>query len=258
MTSDDEDKVTEEYDPYGSLTSRTIEHPPKKTASDRVAIIAQVATAVAVVVSIIALAVGVFQFKAQQSDSAQMQATQEAVSRAQTLDQQRQTTLDTYLDRIQDLLLNANLRTSSDAQSVAAARTFTVLRYLDGNRKAYLIRFLYDAYLIGYFDKYGSHLPIINVYGFDLSGAVFATATLRPNLRGVYLSYDNLYGANLSGVDLSHAVPSYAYLQGANLSGADLSGADLSGANVTQQQLDQVRSCKNAILPQGLACHQNQ
>ncbi len=212
-------KLTEEYAyPGNSLTKKTYEYPPKKTISEWVAWWAQILAAGAVIVSIAALAVGVYQFKAQQNESA-----------AQTLDQQRQTTLDTYLDRIQDLLLNANFSTSSDAKAIAAARTFTVLRYLDGYRKAYIIRFLYDVYLIGYVDTYGSHPPIINVFGFDLSGAVFATATQHPNLKGVYLSYDNLYGANLSGVDLKSADLNYAFLQGVNLSGADLKGALLKG-----------------------------
>lgn len=249
MTTEDKTvKVTEEFEPDGSLTKKTKEYPPKKTISDWVGLIAQIAASIAVIVSIIALAIGVYQCKTQQSDSAN-----------QVLDQQRQTTLDTYLDRIQELLLTGNFNTNSDAQTLASARTFTVLRYLDGNRKAYLVRFLYDTYLMGYFDKNGSHPPVINVYGFDLSGADFATATLPPDLKGAILSYDNLNETNLSKADLSHADLTYALLQGATLSGANLSFADLSNAEyLTQQQLDQVSTCKGTILPKGLTCNHNQ
>lgn len=243
-TEDKTVKVTEEFAPDGSLTKKTTEYPQKNW----VGLIAQIAASVAVIVSIGALVFGVYQFKTQQSDSAN-----------QTLDQQRQTTLDTYLDRIQELLLTGNFTTNSDTQAIAAARTFTVLRYLDGKRKAYLIRFLYDTYLMGYFDKNGSHPPVINVYGFDLSSADFGTATLPPDLRGAILSYDNLNGANLSKADLSHADLTYALLQGAILSDANLSFADLSNAQyLTQQQLDQVYTCKGAILPKGLTCNHNQ
>lgn len=48
------------------------------------------------------------------------------------------------------------------------------------------------------------------------------------------------------------------YLTLAILSGADLGIAHLRGVNFTQQQLDEVPTCKGAILPQGLICHNNQ
>lgn len=93
----------------------------------------------------------------------------------------------------------------------------------------------------------------------SISTADFGTATLPPDLRGAILSYDNLNGANLSKADLSHADLTYALLQGAILSGANLRFADLSNAQyLTQQQLDQVSTCKGAILPKGLTCNHNQ
>ena len=219
-TKNDTKKRTVEYEYPGKTPKRmTYEYPPGKTVSEWLAWGAQILTPLALIVPIIALIVGINQFKLQQSDSA-----------AQSLDQQRQTTLDTYLDRVQDLLLKDNFYTNNDAKALVAARTFTVLRYLDGSRKAYLIRFLYDVYLMGYADSSGVHPPIINVYGFDLSSADFATATSPPNLRGVVLNSDNLYGANLSEVDLRQADLGNAYLQGANLQGAKLEGANLKGA----------------------------
>ncbi len=58
-------------------------------------------------------------------------------------------------------------------------------------------------------------------------------------------------GANLSGADLSGAELDRADLSGADLSGANLSEADLSGATITQPQLDQAKSLKGTIMPDG-------
>jgi uncharacterized protein YjbI with pentapeptide repeats len=58
--------------------------------------------------------------------------------------------------------------------------------------------------------------------------------------RGTIIA--NLLGADLSGIEVS----------------GDLSGVNLSEAfNLDQQQLDQVYTCKGAILPQGLVCRHN-
>jgi hypothetical protein len=54
------------------------------------------------------------------------------------LDQQRATTLQTYIDNIQDLLLNHNLlgsKPTSDVAILARARTLTALQGLDPDRK---------------------------------------------------------------------------------------------------------------------------
>ena len=132
-------KVTVEYkyDPDGRLIKKITEHPSKKTG--RVTLIAQIASAVAVMVSIFALAIGVKQFNDQQ-----------ATNQSQVLNQQHQTTLDTYFDRMQELLLAKpdDFKASNpgdEYQSLAEARTFTVLRNLDGPRKGTLVRFLEDA-----------------------------------------------------------------------------------------------------------------
>jgi uncharacterized protein YjbI with pentapeptide repeats len=80
--------------------------------------------------------------------------------------------------------------------------------------------------------------------GADLSNADLSNA----DLRSANLSSAILFGADLSHADLSHAI----------LRGADLRDAYLSGAtNLTQQQLDQVLTCKGATLPQGFICNKN-
>jgi len=62
-----------------------------------------------------------------------------------TLDNQRETVLQTYFDKMSELLLHENLRTSKrgdDVTNIAHARTLTVLPKLDPNRKRSIILFL--------------------------------------------------------------------------------------------------------------------
>jgi hypothetical protein len=167
--------------------------------------------------------------------------TQQAENQAQALDQQRQTTLDTYFDRMSDLMLIYHLSASKpddEVRALASARTATALRSLDGVRQGELIRFLWRAHLIT-----GSQ-PIVQIFGVDMSGM---TIVKNSNLIGINLTDDDLSRANLSYVDLSGASlgdtqfqNAYlnednlinAYLNGANLVGANLSGSSLYGANL--------------------------
>jgi uncharacterized protein YjbI with pentapeptide repeats len=166
-------------------------------------------------------------------------------------DQQEEATLKAYLDDMTTLLLDKKLGSQAAADKaasyetavVARAKTLTALRRLtDRQRKATIMQFLNQAHLIGYLPC-STCSPIVSII--YLFGA---------DLRDVDLSVANLAGANLSG----------ATLAGADLTKADLSGADLIDAHLsdalslTQQQLDQVDTCKGAILPPGLTCHHNQ
>ncbi len=232
-TEDTNVKVTEEYGPDGSLKTITKEYAPKKTFTDWIAWYAQVVGAGAVIISIIALVVGVYQFKAQESDNAQMQATQVAASAAQTQDQERQTTLDTYLNDMSNLLLMDGLQTAKPGSAVVAlaiARTDTALRNLDGNRKGTLIRFLWEARLIN------EPHPIISLNGVNLQQAFFAYANLSSaDFSGAHMyqanfSQANLSGANLSGADLDSVDLLLSNLSGANLKGAILYRAYISSA----------------------------
>src|SRR5215469_1286804 len=99
-------KVTEEYDNNSGHPSKISgEPPPRKTWWSWLQLILQGIGAIAVPASII---IGVWQF-----------TTQLATNQAQALDQQYQSTLDTYLDRMSDLLLMDHLKTNSDAQAIA-------------------------------------------------------------------------------------------------------------------------------------------
>jgi Pentapeptide repeats (8 copies) len=222
-------------------------------------------TPLTILITVLGFLWGVYQFNAQQLATAQMQATQEAANAAQALDQQRQTTLDTYLDRMQELFIAKPdsfkaYKPGDEYQALAVARTSTALRNLDGMRKGILIRFLWKAKLIN------GPQPIISLNSANLLGANFNSADLSgANLSGALLAGANfvstdLRGANLSGAWLNCGELergekgctdfSYANL-GCNLSGgkkvcADLSGAYLMGAKMNNKTILRGTTLKGA------------
>jgi len=131
----------------------------------------------------------------------------------------QETTLQSYLDHMTQLLLENGLRNSKDGdeiRSIARSRTLTTLRILDPIRKGLLLQFLREADLIG------EH-PVINLKWADLHEA--------------YLEKSNLFGATLKSVNFSKSKMVLAYLFKANLSGANLNGANLQGARLIQANL---------------------
>ncbi len=137
-------------------------------------------------------------------------------------DRQREAALETYLDRMSELLLDKHLAGSmpdSEVSKVARARTLTVLRRLDGRRKGVVLRFLYESQLI-----VGDE-PIIDLDTADLSFADLSVADLQ--------------GANLKKSNLSNADFTAALLMRANLFHAKLVGARLNGALMWDACLDE-------------------
>ncbi len=182
----------------------------------------------------------------QQHESDQKIANQQFEANKQSaLDQQQATILQTYIDDIQDLLLNHNplkSQPTGDVAILARARTLTALRGLDSKRKGFLVQFIYEAGLISVRDNNGKRYgPVINLYQSDLTNADLSGAGLwEANLRGADLSGANLRGANLFAANLSSPFPSFyeaTDLSGANLSGANLRDANLSGANLSGANL---------------------
>jgi hypothetical protein len=192
------------------------------------------------------------------------------------LDQQQAATLQTYIDNIQDLLLHDNLQKANsidnanpyyDIAILARARTLTALQVLDPERKGRLVQFLYEAQLIGYAD-FGSQGDIKKKYDPIIA---LGTANLRGAklhaVHGVALGGADFSGADLSDADLTSAILEGAILESAiledvdltdaNLYNADLTDTNLTHALLTQQQLDQVLTCRGAILPPGLICLHN-
>src|SRR5229473_3128848 len=152
------------------------------------------------------------------------------------LDNQHETALQDYIDKLSELLLHEKLRESApedEVRKIARVRTLTVLPRLDKERKRSVLQFLHESGLI---DK---DKRIIDLRGADLSGANLIAAYLNEaDLSRAILSEADLSGAyldeaNLGETDLSGAILSGANLHGAGLGGANLGKANLSGANLS-------------------------
>jgi len=154
-------------------------------------------------------------------------------------DRQREMALQSYLDRMTDLLLKEKLQSTENEETrdVARIRTLTVLRGLDGKRKGLVLLFLYEAGLI--IGKPKNHT--------NEKSTIEVTASQIPkpdypiiSLRGADLTKANLFEANLFGADLSGAD-----LSGADLTKADLSETKLSKAILTNSKLIEAKANKD-------------
>ncbi len=162
--------------------------------------------------------------------------------------QTQDTVLDTYIDRLSDLLLTSNLGNSSSASEVAAvarARTITVLQRFHpdtlrggySDRKGLLLRFLFEAGLIN------TPVGIVNLASANLTAANLGDLALKHvdgkdcappvNSHAPALSRFDFDHADLQGVDLAGANLAGTILDDSNLTDADLTGANLTGAHLT-------------------------
>jgi hypothetical protein len=135
-----------------------------------------------------------------EEDRRQRELKAQAAQRKRELEIEKQraqdVALQAYLDQMSQLLLDKDklLRQSQahdEARIVARARTLTVLKMLDSERKSSLLQFLCEAALVQ-----GSNeraLPIISLHKADLSGANL----VRANLNGADLREANLQATNL-------------------------------------------------------------
>ncbi len=211
---------------------------------------------------------------------------QGTVADAENKDNQRETALQAYIDKMSELLLHEHLsellldehvgETAFNPQVViiALARTAAVLRILDKDRRGSLIRFLRQAgiltkciedELVG-IDLIGANLSKVNLDKINLVKANLQGANLRgaslqetnlagTNLRGAVLWEADLQGARLDGADLQGARLVLANLQGAVLLGTNMENVNLFEAEVTQEQLKQAKSLKGAIMPDRWSIH---
>jgi uncharacterized protein YjbI with pentapeptide repeats len=197
----------------------------------------------------VVLAIAGFWFTTQQEKSGREIEEQRAQDAA----------LQAYLDQMSTLMLDTdqdlrNSEADSEVQTLARARTATVIQRLDADRNRNVIRFLNEANLTGISgqssisllaeaDLQGAHLEGVDLSTIDLNGAILGGAQLseanlsnanlsEANLSGAHLSGANLIGANLSEANLSGAHLSGAFLDAADLRAADLSDADLSDADL--------------------------
>jgi hypothetical protein len=195
------------------------------------------------------------------------------VAEAENKDNQRETALQAYIDKISELILNehlgdltadGNLKPEYErVRNIARVRTITVLFQLDARRIEFVFAFLRESGLMSSTSNYSvvslsdANLRKINLRKANLYKADFRNTILfRADLWDC-----NLIQANLSQAILRKANLSQAQLWEANLTGADLSLADLSDAdfrdanlfkaNVTDEQLKQAKSLTGATMPDG-------
>jgi uncharacterized protein YjbI with pentapeptide repeats len=193
--------------------------------------------------------------------------------------------LQAYLDQMSQLLTDKDqplhkAQQHDSLSTVARARTLTVLRRLDGERKRRVLQFLYESDLITknrvVVDLVGAALLRADLSWAKLSGVKLREADLREtdlgganlneadlseadldgadlrvaHLRGVNLHRANLYGADLSWAELRGANLSLANLIGANLSRSDLREADLLGANLSGADLGRAEVSEELLAQQ--------
>lgn len=175
-------------------------------------------------------------------------------------DHQQDEALQTYLDRMTELLLKENLRNTEneDVRDVARTRTLTLLRGIDANRKRHVVQFLQEAGLIHKSDALvsliGADLRNVNLKGADLREVDFRAVKLQfsnlitvnfmdanlqdANMQNANLFFARLFRANLEDADLRDSIFENANLEGANLKGADLQNANLKGAELGAADLE--------------------
>jgi uncharacterized protein YjbI with pentapeptide repeats len=192
----------------------------------------------------VVLAIGGFWFNQIQKDREQQAAERRtqtereaAEKRAQTerdiaQDNQQEATLQEYINKMSELLLDRKLRESdpdAEVRRIARVRTLTVLPRLDKDRKRSALQFLYESGLIR------KPEGIISLRGADLRETNLGIA----QLNGADLSGANLMGANLEEADLNGANLEDINLEGAKLKGAKLAGANLRYSNLRNANLRQ-------------------
>lgn len=144
--------------------------------------------------------------------------------------------LSTYLEDITKLLLDKNLwhsEDNSEVQVVARIKTLNAVRRLDGDgeSKGQLLKFLYEADLIGKCQikdeiKCGPRQDtILHLNDARLEQARIPSIGAFP---GIDLNDARLSKAILTGIDLTNAQMQRANLQESNLNGAKLDDADLT------------------------------
>lgn len=165
------------------------------------------------------------------------------VADVENKDNQRETALQAYIDKMSELLLEKHLRDSQpedEVRKIAQVRSLTVVRTLDPIRKGSVLQFLYESGLIDRGTK-----NILELKGADLKGASLFKAQLhgvnlcRVDLSRADLRMAFLNGSDLKRVDLSDANLSWAFLNDTDLFKANLSHADLRETNLNGALLNQ-------------------
>lgn len=194
----------------------------------------------------IALGIGGFWLNKVQKDREQRTTDQQAaLERELTRDNQREAALQSYVDKMSELLLHGQLRGSmpdGEVRKIARVRTLTVLPRLDPLRKRSVLQFLQESSLIDkgkrIVDLGGAFLNGADLFEIDLSSADLSRADLsRADLRGGNLREADLTEAVLTEALLTGAILTQATLTEAQLMAAALQGADLTEATLARTYL---------------------
>lgn len=180
--------------------------------------------------------------RAQDQANAEKQRIQD---RAIAKDNQEVQYLNAYIDSMTSLLLQsstADAETQERIQDLLRAETLTVLRTLNGDRKAIVVRLLYEQDLLFVDEEEpdrtflaSTDLREINLnstwlYQIDMRRAILTNS----NLKNTNFSEAMLDGTVLIRADLSEAT-----LIDTNLTGADLTEANFTNANLIQADLSE-------------------
>jgi uncharacterized protein YjbI with pentapeptide repeats len=198
-----------------------------------------------------------------------------------TQDNQQEVALQSYLDRMSELLLEKKLRVSQpddEVRNVARARTLTTLRKLNIERKTVLIRFIYESHLFDIVslddaDLSGINLRNIPLKNFEIHYATLTHAFLEnfnienSNFNDSNFSYTTfndikVISSELQNVNLSHTKIFNMEFDRCSLIGADLSYAmlsnvilkdtDLRNTNLTNVRLINVDLTGTNVTPEQL------
>ncbi|GCF07203.1 pentapeptide repeat-containing protein [Dictyobacter arantiisoli] len=206
---------------------------------------------------VICLAGGFLWLNLQQRQTALLASQQEqATQRGIATEQQRETILQNYMNKMTDLMINNQLlknHSRADSAKLAAdALTRETLSRLDADRKAILMRFLFQTRLIS------NDSDAIDLQDVDISQAHMGQIDIRDTtLTGANLSATDLHGATLSNAILVFTNLSHANLAKADLHACDMHNTNLSGANLrdvtglTTDQINRAGSLKGATMPDG-------
>jgi hypothetical protein len=190
-------------------------------------------------------------------EKAKTQRQEEIAKQNADKDRQHQVMTD-YLSQMTELILKNKLldpKADPNTRTVARAITLSTARRLEGEGKGQLLKFLYEANLVGRcpIEKLQKKvppdptLPVTSLTDeereksciepiLELEAARFETAILtetpKANLAGMNLNESSLEGANLPGIKLLFASLEKANLKKTNLAEASLGGANLANANL--------------------------
>lgn len=147
--------------------------------------------------------------------------------------EQRQTAFLTNMTHVLGQQIDDNQKLSETQLTHIRSHVLTTLPGLDGSRKAFVLRYLYEAKLIMRADTEPKSLGRVKLENADFSGLVFINGKLHSaDLSGASFEGADFQGTELDNCSLSNANLKRVSFISSRLLKADLTGADLSGANV--------------------------